>query len=205
MLQKGETMNKQEYMKQLKQCLRRLPKEDFERAVEYYEEYFADAGSENEAKAIEDLGSPKEAADQIICDLALNYSKEPIKDVRRGMNAIWVALLALFAMPVAVPLLFAGGLLVLSMIVVVWSLLLSMLLMAACMVFVGPVTILAAFTVLFKSISVFLSCIGLGLMSMGIGAALMYASWLLCKKFMGWTLRRMAGILQDRKAEKKNA
>ena len=53
-------MNKQEYMKQLKQCLRRLPKEDFERAVEYYEEYFADAGSENEAKAIEDLGSPKE-------------------------------------------------------------------------------------------------------------------------------------------------
>ena len=58
-------MNKQEYMNQLKERLRRLPKEDFARAVEYYEEYFAEAGEENEAKAIEDLGSPQEAADYL--------------------------------------------------------------------------------------------------------------------------------------------
>ncbi len=205
MLQKGETMNRQEYMKQLKHCLRRLSKEDFEHAVEYYEEYFADAGAENEAKAIEDLGSPQEAADQIIRDMALSYSKEPVRDVRSGINAIWVALLALFAVPIAVPLLLAGGILVMSALVVVWSFLLALLLMAACVVIVGPVTILAAFTVLFKSVPVFLCCIGMGLMSIGIGAALMYASWALCKKFMGWTLRRLAGIIQGRKAGKQHA
>ena len=40
-------MNKQEYMEQLKKRLKRLPGEDFERAVEYFEEYFAEAGVEN--------------------------------------------------------------------------------------------------------------------------------------------------------------
>ena len=55
-------MTKTEYMKVLSKKLRRLPKEDYERAVEYFEEYFADAGPENEQKAIEDLGTPEEAA-----------------------------------------------------------------------------------------------------------------------------------------------
>lgn len=198
-------MNKQEYMKQLKHCLRRLPKEDFERAVEYYEEYFAEAGEENEAKAIEDLGSPKEAAGQIICDMALDYSKEPVKNVRSGMNAVWVALLALFAVPIAVPLLFAGVILVMSVFVVVWSFLLALLLMAACAVLMAPVAIVAGFSVLLKSIPVFLCCVGMGLMSVGIGAALMYAFYLMCRKFMGWTLRMIAAMIRGRKAERKNA
>ncbi|MDE7312529.1 MAG: DUF1700 domain-containing protein [Eubacterium sp.] len=198
-------MNKQEYMKQLKHCLRRLPKEDFERAVEYYEEYFAEAGMENEAKAIEDLGSPKEAADQIVRDMALDYSKKPVKDVRSGMNAIWVALLALFALPIALPLLFTGIILAGCVLIVVWSLLLSLLLMAACGVIAGPVTIVAGFTVLFKSVPVFLCCVGMGLLAMGIGAALMYASCLLCRRLMGWTLRWIAGMVQGRKAGHKNA
>ena len=53
-------MNKSEYMKILTHELRRLPKEDYYRAVDYFEEYFAEAGPENEDQAppkekIEDL------------------------------------------------------------------------------------------------------------------------------------------------------
>ena len=55
-------MTKTEYMKLLSKKLRRLPKEDYNRAVEYFEEYFAEAGPENEQQAIRDLGSPEEAA-----------------------------------------------------------------------------------------------------------------------------------------------
>ena len=51
-------MNKSEYMKILTHELRRLPKEDYYRAVDYFEEYFAEAGPENEDQAIRDLGSP---------------------------------------------------------------------------------------------------------------------------------------------------
>ena len=44
-------MTKKEYMKKLAYQLRRLPKEDFDKAMDYFEEYFEDAGIENEQKA----------------------------------------------------------------------------------------------------------------------------------------------------------
>ena len=37
-------MTKSEYMKKLSYSLRRLPKEDFNQAIDYFEEYFAEAG-----------------------------------------------------------------------------------------------------------------------------------------------------------------
>lgn len=45
-------MTKSEYMKKLSYSLRRLPKEDFNQAIDYFEEYFAEAGEENEQQAI---------------------------------------------------------------------------------------------------------------------------------------------------------
>ena len=38
-------MTKSEYMKKLSYSLRRLPKEDFNQAIDYFEEYFAEAGA----------------------------------------------------------------------------------------------------------------------------------------------------------------
>mgnify|MGYP000032743119 CR=1 FL=1 len=65
-------MTKSEYMKKLSYSLRRLPKEDFNQAIDYFEEYFAEAGEENEQQAIEDLGSPEDAAKELIMNLAEN-------------------------------------------------------------------------------------------------------------------------------------
>ncbi len=195
-------MNKEEYLRQLKEKLKRLPREDFERAVEYYEEYFQEAGEENEAKAIEDLGSPQEAAEQIIHDMALDYSKEPVKDVKSGMNAVWVALLALCAAPVALPLLLTGAVLIIAAGIVVWALLLALLLTGVCGVIAGPLTIICGFSVLTKSIPVFLTCMGMGLLSAGIGAALTYGIYLLSKAFLKWMLCSLAGLI--RKGDKKN-
>lgn len=43
-------MTKKEYMKKLAYQLRRLPKEDFDKAMDYFEEYFEDAGIEKSKK-----------------------------------------------------------------------------------------------------------------------------------------------------------
>lgn len=187
-------MNKQEYMNQLKDRLKHLPKEDFERAIEYYEEYFADA--ENEQQAIEDLGSPQEAAEQIIRDIAADYSKEDVKSVRTGLHALWVTLLALFAAPIALPLVFCGAVLVVACMIVAWALLLSLLLAGACAVIAGPLSVIAGFTVLSKSIPVFLTCTGLGLLSAGIGAAITYGAYLFGRNFFVWMLRALAGLIR---------
>ena len=44
-------MNKREFLEKLKKELFRLPAEEAEAAMEYYREYFDEAGPENEEKA----------------------------------------------------------------------------------------------------------------------------------------------------------
>ena len=39
-------LTKEEYLAQLKKYLKRLPKEDYNNAMDYFTEYFEDAGSE---------------------------------------------------------------------------------------------------------------------------------------------------------------
>ena len=51
-------MNRTEYMNALEKRLRILPKENFNEAMDYFTEYFEDAGPEREQQAIQDLGSP---------------------------------------------------------------------------------------------------------------------------------------------------
>ena len=46
-------MTRNEYMEQLKKYLKRLPKEDYDNAIEYFSEYFDEAGSENEQQVME--------------------------------------------------------------------------------------------------------------------------------------------------------
>lgn len=42
-------LTKEEYLAQLKKYLKRLPKEDYNNAMDYFTEYFEDAGPEGEA------------------------------------------------------------------------------------------------------------------------------------------------------------
>ncbi|HCC35067.1 MAG TPA: hypothetical protein DEQ02_05315 [Ruminococcaceae bacterium] len=61
-------MNKNQFMAELGGKLSSLPAEERDAALRYYEEYFIDAGPENEQSAIDQLGSPKEVADAILAE-----------------------------------------------------------------------------------------------------------------------------------------
>lgn len=65
-------MNREEYLNQLKKHLRKLPKSDYENAMEYFTEYFEEVG---EHQAVEELGTPEEAAADIINNL-LNQNQK---------------------------------------------------------------------------------------------------------------------------------
>ena len=69
-------MTRKEYMEQLRKYLKRLPKEDYENAIEYFSEYFDEAGPENEQQVMEELGEPKEAARELL----LNLLQESVGD-----------------------------------------------------------------------------------------------------------------------------
>ena len=55
-------MNRVEFMNQLKNLLWDIPEYEREEALNYYEDYFDDAGAENEAQVIASLGNPERVA-----------------------------------------------------------------------------------------------------------------------------------------------
>lgn len=61
----GEKMNREEFMRELESLLQNLPATEREKAIQYYNEYFDDAGPENEQSVIEALGNPARVAENI--------------------------------------------------------------------------------------------------------------------------------------------
>lgn len=61
-------MNRMEFMAELERLLADLPDEERQAAVQYYEDYFADAGVENEEKVLRELGGPEKVAASIRAD-----------------------------------------------------------------------------------------------------------------------------------------
>lgn len=56
-------MNKESYMNTLKSCIQALPQEEQGEVIEYYTNYFDDAGDDK--KVIEELGDPEKLAEEI--------------------------------------------------------------------------------------------------------------------------------------------
>ena len=93
-------MNKEQYLRALAGELRKLPKEEYERAIDYYVEYFEDAGPEHGGReAINDLGTPHEVASQIITEAAMKRMDNPATSVKKGFSTIWLVILAVCAAP----------------------------------------------------------------------------------------------------------
>ena len=115
-------MNRADYMAALRRALSVLPEEERANALRYYEEYFDDAGPENEAKAIEELGEPAKVAAQILADyreLTAVPHAQPIKEKRRwrGISPLLLIVLVLLAIPIGLPLVFGAGATVLVLLI----------------------------------------------------------------------------------------
>ena len=66
-------MNRVEFMETLSRLLQDIPEEDRIDALKYYNDYFDDAGSENEQNVIEELESPEKVAMKIKADREDTY------------------------------------------------------------------------------------------------------------------------------------
>lgn len=74
-------MNKNEFLTRLKAALAPLPSEERDAAMIYYEEFFSDAGEENEQSVIAEFGSPEELAKSIIEE---NNAENPANNQMSG-------------------------------------------------------------------------------------------------------------------------
>lgn len=68
-------MNRQEFMKELEYLLRAIPENERIDALAYYNDYFEEAGAENEYQVIQELGSPQQVAQTILADYGSETTK----------------------------------------------------------------------------------------------------------------------------------
>lgn len=197
-------MTRNEYMEQLKQKLKRLPKEEFDKAIEYFEEYFADAGEENTAEAIENLGSPQVAAEQIIREIAIDNSNsgKAKTDVKKGISGVWIAVLAVLASPIALPVAIAIAAVLFAFVAAVAAILFAIGISGIALAISAPLALVGAGSMIIYSIPVAMVCLGLAFVFLGFGVLLVYASYLVFRKFLNWIIVVSGKHLQ--KGGKKN-
>ncbi len=165
-------MNKNEFLKQLESLLSDLPEEERREAMEYYVEYFDEAGTEKEADVLKELGSPNEVANHIREDLAgkelipyENITNGGKKDDNNGWKIACIAILCVFAAPIVIPLAIALGATVVSLIIGIISVIVGIFVAVCAVTFAFAVVALVLFIV--GIIKVFSTPL-LGLMLIGI-------------------------------------
>lgn len=85
-------MNRVEFMRQLESLLWNLSESDRLDAIAYYNDYFDEAGVENEERVLKELGSPERVAAMIKADLNTDgneqaeYTEQGYSDGRQGVN-----------------------------------------------------------------------------------------------------------------------
>ena len=174
-------MTRTEYIAKLTKYLRKLPQKDYEEALEYFMEYFEEAGPENEAQVIAELGTPKEAAHEVISRLLDEKIIEEKSSLRNKTTILWIAILAVLASPVALPILLLFLAMLLTLLVVIFAVIVTALALTFALLISGVYTFFTSFSLLNISLASTLFGGGLGLLMFGGALLLLLISFEICK------------------------
>lgn len=174
-------MTKVEYLAKLDKYLRKLPKEDYQEAMDYFSEYFEEAGPENEAQVIAELGTPKEAARDIISRLLDEKIIDQEKTPKSRVSMVWLAILAILSAPVTLPLalfLFLAVITILALGVAAIAVVLSL---GVAFLTSGIYMLFDSWSYLNISFSATALSFGLGLLALGLSLLTLLAAGAVCK------------------------
>ena len=171
-------MTAKEYLTALRKALSVLPEDERENAMRYYQDYFLDAGAENEQKVIEELGDPNLLAAAILRDYGgMTTTNIPKTQKSRRGWPVWLVVLigicAVIGAPVVGALGIGGIALILGLIIGVIALVFGGAVALAALplaLLVGGVAlcVVAVFAIT-KGIASFIATLGLGLVVLAVG------------------------------------
>ena len=172
-------MTRTEYLAQLDNYLKKLPAKDYQEAMDYFTEYFDEVGPEGEAAAIAELGSPKEAAHEIIINLLdkkIEEDSQEASSVKNSKQIVQIAILSILAAPLAIPLLILALTLIFTFFLLVSVLAFVMAVFTFAMLLLGASLIWDSLTLgMTTSIPAFALSLGMSLLTLGL-AGLFYLS-----------------------------
>ena len=178
-------MNRTEFIAELKKCLHKLPFDEIKETAEYYEQYFEDAGIENEQVVITALGSPFNVAAGVIAEFAIKDVKNDEKSAKSSLSAVWMVILAIFASPIAFPLALAVVIVAVAFIIVIFALIFSFGAVGLALLLSGAVSVIASIPLVVKSVATALFFLGFGSFSVGLGISFLLGTVSLAKKCFG--------------------
>ncbi|MCF2566361.1 DUF1700 domain-containing protein [Streptococcus pasteurianus] len=174
-------MTKVEYLAKLDKYLRKLPKEDYQEAMDYFSEYFEEAGPENEAQVIAELGTPKEAARDIISRLLDEKIIDQEKTPKSRVSMVWLAILAVIITPVALPLALVLFLAVITILALGVAAIAVVLSLGVAFLTSGIYMLFDSWSCLNISFSATALSFGLGLLALGLSLLTLLAAGAVCK------------------------
>ncbi|MDR1299921.1 MAG: DUF1700 domain-containing protein [Oscillospiraceae bacterium] len=174
-------MTKRKFLDRLRRLLRALPRDEVDAAMSYYDEYISD--SEDEAEAMAALGSPWEVAGRIAAGAAAGVGKDgegvEAGKKRGGARTASMVILAIFALPVGLPLAIAFAAVAFSVAVAALAALAALGIAAAALILGGAICALFGAAAILRDFALGLAVAGEGLVMLGAGWLAMLASaWL---------------------------
>lgn len=202
-------MNREQYLRELKRYLRRLPREEYEDAMEYFIECFDEVGVEGEQGLIAELGTPKEAASEVFGNLLekeVGKQELVVREEKESslLKGVLIAILAICAAPIGIPLLIVILALIFSGICIVASLILCVFCLVIAGILVGGKLFLRGILAIPFSIPGAFMIIGIGVLAIGIGmiaiAVTMFGCKWIAKGFMWLTGKflKRGGVRNER-------
>ena len=189
-------MNRIEYMTKLASLLQDIPEVERRDAMKYYNDYFDEAGEENEEQVIREFGAPEEVAENIKADLKgktentthgqqeeyqYGTSDDQKKKNARIGKIVLIVALAIIIGPVLIPIiggiLAAGLAMALTIIVGVFALVIA----GAAIAIVGISLVISGSVILLPQTAAGLALIGSGLIIMVLGVVATVGFGKLCE------------------------
>ena len=196
-------MTREEYMAKLQKYLRKLPKQDYEDAIEYFNEYFSDTDEEGQQKLMEELGTPKEAAADLMCNLLdrkLQEQDTDIEEKKSKKGIITLSVLAILSTPVTVPLFIALLAVLFAVAICVVCVIFGDFIAAFGVLLIGGKLLLRGLVSFPYSLSGALTVTGCGLFGIGCAILLYILGIYLCK-WTGMLLVKLAQVLAGKRGK----
>ena len=197
-------MTREEYMKKLQKYLRKLPKQDYDDAIDYFNEYFSDTDEEGQQKLMEELGTPKEAAADLmynLLDRKIQEQDEIDEEKKSKKGIITLSVLAILSTPITVPLFIALLAVLLAVAICVVCVIFSDFIAAFSILLVGGKLLLRGLVSFPYSVSGALTITGCGLLGFGCAILLYLLGIYLCK-WTGMLLVKLAQVLAGKRGKK---
>lgn len=172
-------MDKQTFLRRLEEGLRQLPPEEREDILAYHREYFQDAGPEQEAKVIQELGDPDLLARRLLSEYGEQppasppppppSQLQPEAPKKKRPSGVLVAILAVLAAPIALPLAAALGAVAIALAVAALSVALALMAVIVGVLVTGIALVALGVSALALYPPAALVVLGAGLVCCGLG------------------------------------